>query len=66
MSDSDIILVDDEKEAIAKAREEIRTLNVNMARLKRDLPEIIHQEIKEAIKEIIKELRRPVEVGYRY
>ena len=58
-SDSDIILVQE-------AREEIKQLNVNMARLKREIPDIIHQEINQAIKEIIKELRRPVEAGYKY
>ena len=63
-SDSDIALVNEEE--IAKTRDEIKTLNVNMARLKRDLPEIIHREINEAIKEIIQELRRPVERGYSY
>ena len=49
-----------------EAREEIKQLNVNMARLKREIPDIIHQEINQAIKEIIKELRRPVEAGYKY
>lgn len=50
-------------------RAEINQLNINMARLRREIPDLIHNEIQYFFKEFIKEIRKPkppVEVGYRY
>ena len=51
---------------VATTREEIKQLNVNMARLKPEIRLIIREEIRNTVKEFIRELRRPVEMGYRY
>jgi hypothetical protein len=59
---SDIVLVDED------TKEEIKQLNINMARLRRDLPEIIKEEIQIQFSKLLRELRKPkpyVEVGYR-
>ena len=39
-------------------REEIKTLNTNMARLKRDLPEIIREEIQIQFSKLLRELQK--------
>jgi hypothetical protein len=57
---------DSSSNIIVTTREEIKQLNVNMCRLRREIPDIIHEEIEREIKKLIKELRRPIERGYKY
>ena len=50
----------------ATTSEEIKQLKVNSARLKWEICDIIHDEIKQAIGEIITEIRRTTERRYIY
>ena len=56
----------------SEIREEIKYTNVNIARFRRDIPDIFRQIIREEIRtefaRLLRELRKPkpyVEVGYR-
>lgn len=63
-SDTDIVLVEE-----TKVREEIKYTNMNMARLRRDIPDIIRDIVREELEKFFRELRKPkppIEVGYKY
>lgn len=63
-SDTDIVLVEE-----TKVREEIKYTNMNMARLRRDIPDIIRDIVREELEKFFRELHKPkppIEVGYKY